>query len=230
MTTRQGSTCDQIGAPQSDATQHSVVNRISHQPKSKKPQHLEQREPATESTKSAYLPGCASAAPNFELCEVCEFDVCGADIDEGLLLMVIAILDGPVSLSCHGVLECLLYMKRWLVALHASDGVDIVGVVVLVFVPRCWSWMFATHERGPRCRCGGITGFVEACWGTLADLMGWGCNSLIACSRFSTPMALLLQVVELVVCQQLPFHGVASAGCLEHRMTPGCEMQLLVVC
>ncbi|GMH15618.1 hypothetical protein Nepgr_017459 [Nepenthes gracilis] len=43
---------------------------------------------------SAYLPGCASAAPNFELCEVCEFDVCGAEIDEGLLLMVIAILDG----------------------------------------------------------------------------------------------------------------------------------------
>ncbi|GMH04730.1 hypothetical protein Nepgr_006570 [Nepenthes gracilis] len=42
---------------------------------------------------SAYLPDCALAAPNFELCEVCEFDVCGAETDEGLLLMVIAILD-----------------------------------------------------------------------------------------------------------------------------------------
>ncbi|GMH04705.1 hypothetical protein Nepgr_006545 [Nepenthes gracilis] len=40
---------------------------------------------------------------------------------------------------------------------------------------------------------------------------------------------LIAELVELVICRQLPFHGVAFAGCLEHRMTPGCELQLLVV-
>ncbi|GMH14514.1 hypothetical protein Nepgr_016355 [Nepenthes gracilis] len=39
---------------------------------------------------SAFLPECASSAPPFELCEVCEFDVCGADIDEGYLMRCFA--------------------------------------------------------------------------------------------------------------------------------------------
>ncbi|GMH20964.1 hypothetical protein Nepgr_022806 [Nepenthes gracilis] len=49
-------------------------------------------------------------------------------------------------------------------------------------------------------------------------------RSLIACSRFLTPSVLRMQLVELVVCRQLPFHGVAFAGCLEHQLSPGCEL------
>ncbi|GMH12886.1 hypothetical protein Nepgr_014727 [Nepenthes gracilis] len=75
MTTRQGNTCDQTDAPQSDATQHSAVNRISHQPKSRKPQHLEQREPASESTKGGFPLFCGCMARDDSDAEGCWFGV-----------------------------------------------------------------------------------------------------------------------------------------------------------
>ncbi|GMH03461.1 hypothetical protein Nepgr_005300 [Nepenthes gracilis] len=87
--------------------------------------------------KSAYQPDCASSALLFELCEVCEFDVCGAEIDEGVLLVTISmleVLDSIGSTDAAGGIGCLPAVAiSWCCFRRLSGTPVVTGMCTVVF-------------------------------------------------------------------------------------------------
>ncbi|GMH15567.1 hypothetical protein Nepgr_017408 [Nepenthes gracilis] len=95
-------------------------------------------------------------------------------------------------------------MKWWLVALHASDGV----VIGLSF----WTGLYALNSAPAAV----LSSFVAAVAGAVDLVFGSLCCKLEILDSYDSTAT-------------VGGIGSPSADCLEHRVTPGCELQMLVV-